>query len=273
MCADYWACPVAELGPAVISFIGSKTREITTKTLTWAAIRCSIIFTAAGALLVVAPLTQAGYIVTLQQTGSNVVATGSGAIDLTGLNFGITLTNGQALIVANEAQIFTGPTSLTSFDLYDGLSGPTDFGSGFVKFADSGSGDLVGIGAFELLIVPHGYISGTALSDSMTFNNATFASLGVTPGTYVWTWGTGANQNFTLVIPAAGPVSTLGNISSRAFVQTGDDAMIGGFIVQGTEPKRVIIRAIGPELTQYGVSNAMGNPTLELHNRYWGTDR
>jgi hypothetical protein len=66
------------------------------------------------------------YTVTLQQVGSNVVATGSGAIDLTGLNFGITLTNGQALIVANEAQIFTGPTSLTSFDLYDALSGPTD---------------------------------------------------------------------------------------------------------------------------------------------------
>jgi hypothetical protein len=37
----------------------------------------------------------------------------------------------------------------------------------------------------------------------MTFNNATFASLGVTPGTYEWTWGTGlANQNFTLQIGA-----------------------------------------------------------------------
>ena len=42
--------------------------------------------------------------------------------------------------------------------------------------------------------------------------------------------------------------------------------MIGGFIVQGTEPKRVIIRAIGPELTQHGVPNALANPTLELHD-------
>ena len=65
--------------------------------------------------------------------------------------------------------------------------------------------------------------------------------------------------------PVALPAQ-LGNISTRAFVQTGDDVMIGGFIVQGTEPKRVIIRAIGPELTQYGVPNAMANPTLELHN-------
>ena len=49
-------------------------------------------------------------------------------------------------------------------------------------------------------------------------------------------------------------------------MQTGDNVMIGGFIVQGTEPKRVIVRAIGPELTQYGVPNALANPTLELHD-------
>ena len=42
--------------------------------------------------------------------------------------------------------------------------------------------------------------------------------------------------------------------------------MIGGFMVQGTESKRVIIRAIGPELTQYGVPDALANPTLELHD-------
>ena len=42
--------------------------------------------------------------------------------------------------------------------------------------------------------------------------------------------------------------------------------MIGGFIVQGTEPKRVIVRAMGPELTQYGVPNPLANPTLELHD-------
>jgi hypothetical protein len=58
----------------------------------------------------------------------------------------------------------------------------------------------------------------------------------------------------------------LGNISTRAFVQTGDNVMIGGFIVQGNEPKRVIIRAIGPELIQYLIPNPLYNPTLELHD-------
>src|SRR4029077_19900162 len=59
--------------------------------------------------------------------------------------------------------------------------------------------------------------------------------------------------------------SIVGNISTRAFVQTGDNVMIGGFMVQGTEQKRVIVRAIGPELTQYGVPNVLAVPTLELH--------
>jgi hypothetical protein len=60
--------------------------------------------------------------------------------------------------------------------------------------------------------------------------------------------------------------STLGNISTRAFVQTDDNVMIGGFIVQGTQPKRVILRAIGPELSQYGVPTPLPDPTLELHD-------
>jgi hypothetical protein len=70
-----------------------------------------------------------------------------------------------------------------------------------------------------------------------------------------------------LYTPTPGvPPSHLGNISTRAFVQTGDNVMIGGFVVQGSELKRVIIRAIGPELTQYGIPNPLFNPTLELHD-------
>jgi hypothetical protein len=62
------------------------------------------------------------------------------------------------------------------------------------------------------------------------------------------------------------PTSYLGNISTRSFVQTGDNVTIGGFIVQGNQPKSVIIRAIGPELSQYGVPNFLADPTLELRN-------
>ncbi len=66
--------------------------------------------------------------------------------------------------------------------------------------------------------------------------------------------------------PSRGHTIHLGNISARSFVQTGDKVMIGGFIVEGSQPKRVIVRAIGPELSQFGVPDSLANPTLELHD-------
>ena len=69
------------------------------------------------------------------------------------------------------------------------------------------------------------------------------------------------------------PLPQLTNISTRALVETGDNVVIGGFIVQGSATKRVIIRALGPELTQHGVSDALHNPTLELHNARGSFDR
>src|SRR5262245_40602249 len=146
------------------------------------------------------------YSVTLQQVGSNVVAHGSGAISLTGL----TLSPGQFVgtRIAASFAIITMSPELVNADAYNGFTGPTSFGSGGLFSADSFSGDVFafdGTGAFGGLFLLQGYVSGTALSNSMTFNNQTFASLGVTPGTYVWTWGTGLpNQNFTLIIGRAG---------------------------------------------------------------------
>jgi hypothetical protein len=174
------------------------------KTLILAAIRCSLMFTAVTASLFSVRPAQANYIVTLEQVGSNVVANGIGAINLTGLTFH-GLTDARSGVVANIGELNTGPTTRVTVDMYSGAFGPTSFGSGDVFFADTGSGDLVGIFGFAgLMIVPFNYVSGTALSDSMTFNNATLASLGVTPGTYVWTWGTGADQRFTLQIGSVG---------------------------------------------------------------------
>ena len=63
------------------------------------------------------------------------------------------------------------------------------------------------------------------------------------------------------VIPAAQAI----NLSTRLRVQTGDNVGIGGFIISGTAPKHVLVRAIGPSLTQFGVPNALPDPLLELH--------
>jgi len=48
-------------------------------------------------------------------------------------------------------------------------------------------------------------------------------------------------------------------------VQTGDNVGIGGFIISGSVPKHVLIRAIGPSLVQFGVTDVLADPVLELH--------
>src|SRR5262249_43550057 len=144
------------------------------------------------------------YMVTLQEVGSNVVATGSGPIDLTGL----TLTPsgpafGNAATIPSDGNIITGSGDI---DEYTGFTGPMSFGSGGLTIANSSSGDPVGIDSFSgTIFLPQLLVPGPgSLFDSATYNGATFASLGVTPGTYEWTWGTGMNQNFTLQIGPAG---------------------------------------------------------------------
>ena len=56
------------------------------------------------------------------------------------------------------------------------------------------------------------------------------------------------------------------NISTRGNVGTGDNVLIGGTIVQGSAPQRVIVRAIGPDLAGAGVPGPLQDPTLELHD-------
>jgi hypothetical protein len=61
--------------------------------------------------------------------------------------------------------------------------------------------------------------------------------------------------------------SDLTNISTRGFVQAGNEVMIGGFILGGNNlPTRIAVRALGPSLTSAGLSNVLADPTLELHN-------
>ncbi len=59
---------------------------------------------------------------------------------------------------------------------------------------------------------------------------------------------------------------TLANISTRARIDIGDDVMIGGFIVNGPQSQKNVIRALGPSLTAQGVSGALTNPVLDLYN-------
>jgi PEP-CTERM motif len=173
----------------------------------FSAIRNAAIGAAAlGLCAGVAVPTQAAYVVSLQQVGGNVVATGSGNIDLTDLSLASGSFGQNSVIFPSEGAIAVGSPLLVPVTVYNGITtGPASFGSGFVTVATSGGGDTVGLGdAFNRIVVPVGYVSGTPLGTSTdTWSGATFVSLGATPGTYTWTWGTGANaDSFTLQIGA-----------------------------------------------------------------------
>jgi len=86
------------------------------------------------------------------------------------------------------------------------------------------------------------------VNGNQTDNSAMFAG-----AAYVFT-GLGTPSSIPLL-----------NISTRMNVGTGDNVLIGGFIVVGTEPKKVLLRAIGPSLTAFGVLNALADPIIELH--------
>src|SRR4026208_516826 len=99
------------------------------KTIILAAIRCSLMFTAVTASLFSVRPAQA-YLVTLEQVGSNVVANGSGAINLTGLTKASTLFGGPQRERSRYRVYTDGSTIGSTFDGYFGFTGPMSFGSG-----------------------------------------------------------------------------------------------------------------------------------------------
>lgn len=163
------------------------------------------------------------YVVKLRQQGNDVLAVANGVFDLTGLtaNAAADGTGVGGVLISSAAYVDTGVGGGFD-DAYSGLTGPTDFGSGDTTFADSTAGDFVVlcgssqvcVGNEALLFVPQGYVSGTFLSGSSTWNNASFASLGITSGRYTWTWGSAADQSFTLdaftAVPEPAPLGTFG---------------------------------------------------------------
>jgi hypothetical protein len=170
------------------------------------------------ALVSVTPAKAVPFVVTLQEVGANVVATGSGDINLTGLTSAGIFNSGPAALDPSVGYINTGPISSVLLDAYTGFTGPTSFGSGGSSGASSGTGDSAEIWGDSaqfgrpLLWVPNGYVSGSALSETSIYNNVTLASLGAIPGTYTWTWGSAPDQSFTLQIgnPVPGPIAGAG---------------------------------------------------------------
>ena len=116
------------------------------------------------------------------------------------------------------------------------------------------------------------------LPSGLSFNAAT----GTISGTYTGPLGpelaggallgsiqlfaTNSHGTSTFQLLFRAPPSGVVNIATRLQVRTGENVLIGGIIITGNAPKVVIVRAIGPSLSAFGISGALQDPILELHN-------
>lgn len=152
----------------------------------------------------------------LTEVGGNVVLTSSGSVNTAALTQnGGGFCGAGGIVAASGAGLCSGAAGLMS---YTSIAGPTSFGPGGATAGNSTSGDSVGVvGQTGEVLLPLGYVSGSALSGTATFTGATLASLGVTPGIYTWTFGAGAGAD-SVVLIAGAAVSNVPTLSEWALV-------------------------------------------------------
>lgn len=151
------------------------------------------------------------------------------AVGPTLANYGVT-----GVLADPTLQLFSGPTAIASND---------DWGSA------SNSAE----------------IQATGLAPVNAKESAILTTLN--PGAYtaiVWGVAGGTGVGIVEVFELDNPDVPFVNISTRGQVLTGDNVMIGGFVIQGDSSKTVLIRAVGPNLANYGVTGVLANPTLQL---------
>jgi hypothetical protein len=141
-------------------------------------------------------LPPANYYVRMFENGSDVVMSGSGVINFTGmLNFVGLYPDSSKSVDPSNGAFGIGPIS-TTLALYTPFSGvtftsPTNFGTGPIITGNTGVGSVFASGQ-NVLGLPLGYNSGTFMSGSTTYTGQTLSTMEVTVGNYDWIWGSGS---------------------------------------------------------------------------------
>jgi plastocyanin len=208
---------------------------------------CSVHFTAMkGTVTVAAASSKLSNISTraLVQTGNNVLISG---FIITG--------NGNKSILARAL----GPT-LTGFGVANALSNPVlqlNNDTGAVITSNDNWANAANAQSIPANLRPPNSLESAILT-SLAPGKYTAVVSGVNGAT-----GVALSEVYDLDTTAG---AILSNISTRGFVDTGSQVMIGGFIIQGSATQKVLVRVLGPTLTGFGVTGALADPTLELRD-------
>ncbi len=154
----------------------------------------------AGLVLgLMASCAQAAVIIDIQEVGNDVLVSGSGSYNLSALSY-----SSPAISVgirADSVYVTPGNDERMSHYIW-ATTAPTEIGPGTSFFApDQTTGSPFGVsgGGAGSFFVPEGYVSGSALAGTSTYENKTLVDLGLTEGTYEWTWGTGETADTVTV--------------------------------------------------------------------------
>jgi hypothetical protein len=158
---------------------------------------------AAGMLGAGAVQSRASILITIQESGADVVATATGSADLGGLTQSSSAQR-AASVFPSSAAIGFGTIPGVSVPHYSIPVAPSSFGSGTFVAANSTSGQIFAIAGAHIYF-PANYVSKTSFNSTATWNGQTFSTLGITPGTYVYSWGSGANADSVTLTAGAVP--------------------------------------------------------------------
>lgn len=165
-------------------------------------------------VLLAAAQADAGLLFAFEERGPDVVVIAGGSLNFAGLqsNLGSNVPG----IAPSSALVVTGPTLIGKADIYPVFAaGPASFGAGTGALASFSSGDGAGFDGpnfngpgLTFIGVTAGYRSDAPIASSSTYLNSTFATLGLTPGTYVYTYsGIRGGTPLDTITVQIGPVS------------------------------------------------------------------
>ena len=215
-----------------------------------------------------------GSIFKYSPSGARTTFAGPGLNDLIALAFAsdgnlFVTRRGNGLAGSGSIVKFTPAGAMSTF-IPSGLFLPKDLafdGFGNLYEADSGSGSV-------FKFAPNGtkttFKAGLNAPQSLVFDRDGNLFVGECPTCDIVKITPAGIQTPFASPPAVGglafepPTAQLTNISTRASVQTGQGITIAGFILTGTDLKQVVVRGLGPTLTQFGVSGVLADPTLQL---------
>jgi hypothetical protein len=188
----------------------------------------------------------------------------------------INLFGGMSGVEGDDALFFNAAVGTTYFVNWQ-TSAPVELSSYRITLSDDspGTGNARAISELRLYSSPDAAFTSPVLLSTATISSPYTGAYGASNIAVYDSFPSVTAQFFRLefvnasmfgprIVEVDGNASfpVLANISTRLPVQTGDDVLIGGFILTGTQPKRVIVRAIGPSLPLAG---ALADPILELH--------